>query len=364
MRKLLLLLLLGLSAPSPAQDAGKELETLRAQKTQAIAEKDAAATDMAQAEAIIAEAQRRNKPAAEAAAREALDSARQAFEEAQAAIARLDARIRELEAHPRSVPDFSLNPEAVKRLDLRIQAVDRRLKRLGKAVDLLGDGNPEWAKEWDANLSDLRRDSDQLFWVGLDLLTMDLAEAAVHGAELDLEAARKAFGCKEWEGLAEMEKSLLRLQKSWAGKTGDFDAWVGDVARLRKAAEAVDPTQAAAALRDLVAKAPGLYHHAEQAHASAETLEQIHAASVILFEVGVVLVKGAAHTGGTLGHLAVRATEAGLLIKLVREEEAQFEALKGRSFERKQKKLELMQKMGELEEEKRTLEWARQKAGG
>jgi hypothetical protein len=206
----------------------------------------------------------------------------------------------------------------------------------------------------------MRQDSDRLLWAGLDLLTLDLAEAAKYAKTVS--SADAAFDTEVWRMASQQRKSLQKLRQSWPGES--VASWIHELERLEKAAREHDTVETIAIAREAIAKGESVYHHAKDSAAAQDTLDALYHASVSLGQIAVICTRGVGEKVTPVGHLVARSVEAALLLKLLNEEEQQLNELSSRAYDRQKKRRELNETLSNLEQERERLEWARQRARG
>jgi hypothetical protein len=259
--------------------------------------------------------------------------------------------------------DLAKDPELARITRVRLDQINSRIERLQKAIDILGDSNPEWAKEWQNLHKDQIESTHQLMWNSLDLLTIGLAEGYKYATEAQLNKAREVFQGQDFSELMHQKESLLRMRKMFVD-TPAFDNWINDLNGVEEAAGRNETANAIAKVRDSISTGVEVYHEAKTAAASDDAMEQLYHGSTALGGVAVALVGGVGAKVALPAAAGFKLVEAGLTIKLIREEDQQFTALSTQAYERNQKKLELMKKKDDLENQASELKNVLQRSEG
>jgi hypothetical protein len=262
-----------------------------------------------------------------------------------------------------TVVDLAKDPELVKESQLRLDQINARLGRIQKAIDILGDANPEWAKEWENLHKDQTEATHGLMWNSLDLLTLGLAEGYKSVSEAKLKKAQEVFQGQEFEELMRQKTSLEKMRATFGG-TQAFDKWINDLNKVEQAANRVETAEAIVKIRDLAADGKEIYQNAKEAAVSDNAMDKLYHTSTLIGEIAVPLTSGVAAKVAVPTQAAAKLTEAGLRVKLIYEEEQQFNALSSQAVHRNHKKLELMAKREELQNQAKELEMVIQRSKG
>ena len=266
-------------------------------------------------------------------------------------------------AHLATALDLAKDPQLVEAARLRLKQINSRLGRLQKAIDILSDSNPEWQKEW-ANLHhDQIEQTHELMWNGLDLLTFGLAAGAEKATKIELEKVQDIF---EGEGLSDLmrrKESLLKMREAFNNKEA-FDKYISNLTLLEKAVRYKGTAEAVAKLRDAVSSGLDTYKETKKSVVNRDATEMLYQGSLSMAGIGVSLVGGIGGKVAAPVAIGFKAVEAGLRVKLIYEEEQQFKNLSSQSYDRSQKKLELMKTKEELENQAIDLEMVLHRSEG
>jgi hypothetical protein len=264
---------------------------------------------------------------------------------------------------PITVVDLAKDPELVKESQLRLDQINARLRRIQKAIDILGDSNPEWAKEWNNLHKEQIEVTHGLMWNSLDLLTLGLAEGYKYASEGNLKKAREVFQGQELSELMRQKASLEEMRTA-LGNTEAFDKWISDLNKVGEAANRADTAEAFARFRDLIVDGAEVYRDGKKAGINSDAMDKLYHTSTIIGEMAVLLVKGVGTDVAAPAQTIAKGIEAGLRVKLIYEEEQQFNALSSQAVDRNHEKLELMTKKEELQNQASGLEMVIQRSKG
>lgn len=269
------------------------------------------------------------------------------------------------------VRDLAQDPDAERLSAAQLRVVDRRIANLQKTISLLGDANPEWSKERDHVLDDLREDRAGLAWELVNLISLGLVKGLQVLAHSNLSAAyadalAKAFK-EPLRNLPGEEARLNQVLKTSQDPelTKAIVEYVAALHRLDSARKSNDVLYAIERTRDAVGALKDEFDMLE-AHppGSRNPAEALYSSSVLVGRFALVFVAEgpeavAAIGGSALASLAVGGGEA------VRtwEEYHQLSTLNDNASDRNRMKMELMGRLTGLRQEREHLLWAVQHAG-
>jgi len=259
--------------------------------------------------------------------------------------------------------DISKDPALAASSRQLLAQINDRLNRLQKAIDILGNSNPEWTKEWETLHQEQIKATDQLMENGLELLTLGLAEGAKGVTEAQLEKAREAFQGQDFSELMRQRDSLLKIRKT-VGDLPALDKWINELNRVEAAAGRRDTAEAIADMRELVIARKEAHEEMKKAGDSNDDMEKLYHNSAALGGVAVALVGGVGAKVAMPVAAAFKLTEAGLSVKLICEENRQFDQLAAQSVDRSKKKLELMKTRDDLKDQAQRLDNVIQRSDG
>ena len=250
------------------------------------------------------------------------------------------------------VVDLSENAGLVEASRLRLEQINGRIARLEKAIIILGSSNPEWAREWKVLEEESIEQTDKVFWNGLDLLTLGIAGLYEGKTEAASKKAEEVFQGQEFSELMRQKESLLKLRRTLPNSQA-LGRWIDELSLVEKAAGSKDMAALSAHLRECLFHAKDVWEEHKHAGGDKDTMKELYHYSTALGGFAVAFpseVRGKVAPKVALPvQASLKLVEAGLRVKLVCEEEAQFNNLRAQSDDRARKKRELLDTKADLE---------------
>jgi hypothetical protein len=252
-----------------------------------------------------------------------------------------------------TLKNLSEDSDLQKRVKLRLDEIERRINGLNKAISLLDDvANPKWQEALDSLTEDMRENLDELLWVSLDMITLDLMEAVKFtkgGLPPSIEEKLKN---PVWQKLYKRKDDLAKLLKRVTGmEAAAVENALKTVTEIENAKTWPEVIKGMEKARDLVARSKEIREEMEKAAKSSQIYDTLFNVSVITGQVGLSLIEGTCKPVAVAGHYVTRAIEGALLVKLIEEGEQQLIEMDLQAATRQQKKGELLHKVSRLQEE-------------
>jgi hypothetical protein len=260
--------------------------------------------------------------------------------------------------------DLARDPELAALASAQLELVNGRLARIDQAIKILGDSNPEWHKEWAQLREEQIEATHKLAWNCLDLATAGLAKSYELATESQLKEAEEVFQGDSFESLMKWKQSILDGQKRLGFSLTVWDSELEDLGRLEEAVHNHNVVEAVVDLRNAVFAGKEAFEKAEKAGFTTEEKARLFQGSLALSRVALSLTGGIAAKVAEPIDAALKLTEAGLSLKLIREEHQQFGALSDQAYARDKKKLELLKTQGELQTQRASLNMVIQRSKG
>jgi hypothetical protein len=258
------------------------------------------------------------------------------------------------------VRNLARDPALSKANQLLLDQLNGRLARLQKAIDLLGSTNPEWAKEFNRLYEEHVEACHEALLNSLELGTLGLAEGYKAATEAQLKSAQAAFGGQEWAELSRQRDSLINIQKGM--NNAALAKWISELDGVEKAVQAHDTASAVARVRESIISGKEAYEGAKKAAASGDDMRALYNASVALGAATVPFAEGLAGKVAPYAKAGFKTAELALNVKLIIEENRQFDDLSRQSVDRNVKRLELMRTVEQLREQKSAIEMTIQRS--
>jgi hypothetical protein len=148
------------------------------------------------------------------------------------------------------------------------------------------------------------------------------------------------------------------------GNSPALDKWINALNLLDTAVQNHETAHAIGFFREAIVSGKEAYEEAKKAGANSNAMDQLYHGSTAVGGLAVALVRGPAAEVVAPVAASLKIIEAGLRVKLVMEENRQFDALSDQAFQRDQEKLQLMKKQESLENQARDLQMVIQRSGG
>lgn len=269
-----------------------------------------------------------------------------------------------------TVPNLATDPNAARLSAAQLHLVDGRIANLQKAIALLGDDNPEWARERDRVLDDMREDSQGLAWEFVNLATIGFAEWAkietqAHLDDMHVNAAVKSVS----EALANLPSEEARLNRIMAQSkdpalTKAILEYTGALHRLRDAEATHDVAVMAGRAREAAfALREEFELMRDNPPGSTAIADGLYMSSAMMGRIAMAFVAEGPEAGAVLaGSVGSSLAVGGREIYNLWQERQRLAALDQNASARNQMRVELTRRLNDLEDEHDRLAWAVQHA--
>lgn len=257
------------------------------------------------------------------------------------------------------VPNLAIDPNAARLDAAQLHLVDQRIANLKKAIALLGDSNPEWARERDHVLDDMHDTRLEISWETVNLMSLGFAEWAKRMAKTNVADAAKNVLLKSLkESLADLPSEEARLDQIMATTkdirlTKAILEYKGALQRLRDAQHARHVVEIVARARDAADMLKSEFDLMKTGlNLGNKVADELYMSSAFVGGVAVLFVASpieaaAATTGSVLSSVAVGGRAAVNLWK----ERAELAALNQDASRRNRLRVELTSRLQSLEQE-------------
>jgi hypothetical protein len=267
------------------------------------------------------------------------------------------------------VANLANDPNAARLSAAQIKLVDGRIANLQKAIALLGGSNPEWARERQRVLDDMHEDAVALSQEGVNLMTIGLTDLAKLAAESHVsnmyhDALVKAFK----EPLKDLPSEEARLNRILV-TTQDPDLtkaileYKDALHRLREAQYSNDVVKMVARTREAAEILKSEFAMLTLKPRSIDIGDGLYQSSAFLGLVAIVFTVGPEAIATTVGSAGSSIVLGGRQSVNLWQERAQLKALDQNTSNRNRMKVELTERLYELEQQHERLVWAVQHAG-
>jgi len=257
--------------------------------------------------------------------------------------------------------NLAQDPTAAKLSELQLEAVEARIARLRKCIELLDyKSNPEWAREMAMLHDEMVKTNSEFLWTGLDLFSLGCVESAKLS---EVQLSESIYQDSIWKELQMQEQNLITQAKTASPAEAEaLNRTVEAMKRLEDAREARNAPGMAAIIRESISQGKETYERSARVIKDPRVADALYDASAVIGRTSIIFVKGVGGKVAPPAEMAESATHIGLLINQMHEEDQQFKEMSDRSYQRQQKKVELIQKVGELVEERERLKYAVQRS--
>ncbi len=249
--------------------------------------------------------------------------------------------------------------------------VDNRIANLQKALALLGDDNPEWARERDRVLEDMHENAVDVSMEVVNLLSLGFAELFKFATASQMDAAEIDALSKAYQKpLASLPAEEARVSRIMGAEQDPklkdaIQGYLDALHRYREARDTHDVAEMVARARDSV---EALKYEFELMKLNSpkpnDVANDLYVSSAMVGRIAIIFTEGsaavAAAAGSALSSVAVGGREA---VNYWQERD-QLAALDQNASARNQMKVELNGRLNDLQEEHGRLVWAVQHAGG
>jgi hypothetical protein len=268
------------------------------------------------------------------------------------------------------VPNLAADPDAARRSAAQLRLVDDRIASLKKAIDQLGDSNPEWARERERALDDSNEAAVSASIEGVNLLTLGFAEymKSMQGARV--EAARMSALAQTFtEPLANLSADEARLNQVLAmTKNPELAnaviAFKATMQRLRDARDANDIIAMTARTRDAIEELNSAFEIGKLEPTTHNAYAGLYRASATLGGLAIVFVAEGtpAAAVAAIGSAASSVVVGGTALVNVWQERDQLAALDQNASSRNRLRVELMGRLTDLQQQRDSLAMAVQRS--
>lgn len=268
-----------------------------------------------------------------------------------------------------AVPNLAEDPNAARLSAAQLKTVDARIAFLRKEIELLGEANPEWAREREWVSDDMHEAAAGAAWEGVNLLSLGLAE-------LTKILSKARFSALQTKALREsLQKPLRYLPEEEARLKGILETTkdpevakaishyldtlhrLGDAQRSKGAADMI------ARARDA---ADALSSHFELMKGkSPGAADELYMSSAFMGSVAIVFIaEGPEAIAASAGSAGSSVLVGGRALMNYWEERRQMQRLDQNASDRNSLRMELMGRLNELQDRRDSLALAVQRAGG
>jgi hypothetical protein len=270
-------------------------------------------------------------------------------------------------------PRIDADPNAGRLSRAQLQIVDGRIAALQKAVALLGEDNPEWGRERDRVLEDMHENVIGLSVEGVNLMSLGLTELAKAATQSQLAGAKADVMMKAFEGpMANLPAEEARLDRIMAA-TDDpalvnaIQDYTAALRRLREARYSADVAGMVARARDA---AEALHSELEMVRRnpppSGAAADGLYVSSAFLGRLGIVFLaagEGPEAAAAGVGSAASSVLVGGRELVNLWEERGRLAALDENASARNRMRIELNERLADLQQQHDRLVWAAEHAG-
>lgn len=268
--------------------------------------------------------------------------------------------------------NISKDPDAARLSAIQLQLVNHRIAYLQKAIALLGDSNPEWARERDRLLEDRHEDVMGACSEAVNLMSLGLAEWAKEAAKLHLDNSQINYLMRAFqEPLANLPSDEAKLNRILAttsdpALTKAILEYEADLHQLRSAAASKDVVDMAARTRDAVEV---LHSESEimqlKPPQSASAANALYVSSATVGSVAIIFVAdGPQSVAAAIGSAGSSILVGGREAVNLWQEHKELAALDQQASDRNRMRVELTGRLNDLQQQRDRLTWAVQHAGG
>jgi len=268
------------------------------------------------------------------------------------------------------VPNLANDRNAARLSGAQLRLVDSRIAILQKAIALLGDSNPEWARERKRVLEDMHEDTVGLSGEGVNLLSLGLAEWTKIVAESHLSDMRMNT---LWEAvqkpLANLPSEETRLNRIMAttqdpALTEAILKYTAALHRLRDAQRSKDVVNILARTRDAAEGLNSQFELMKLKPPQSDDADGLYVSSAFVGRVAIVFVaEGPEAVAAAIGSAGSSVLVGGRELVNLWEERSQLAALDQNASDRNQMRVKLTGRLNDLQQEHDRLVWAVQHAG-
>jgi ubiquinone biosynthesis protein UbiJ len=268
------------------------------------------------------------------------------------------------------VPDLANDPNAARLSATQLRLVDGRIANLQKAIALLGDSNPEWARERKRVLEAMHEDAVGITWEGVNILTIGLTQlgeriALSHLSDMHINALVKAFK-EQLTNLPSEEGRLNRIMATTQDPslTKAILEYTSTLHRLRDAQYSNDVAIMVRCTRDAAETLKSEFEVLKLKPQPADINDGLYVSSAFVGAAAIIFVSEgpeavAASVGSAMSSIAVGGRE---LVNLW-QEWGRMAALGQNTSDRNRVRVQLIGRLNELQEQHDRLVWAVQRAG-
>jgi hypothetical protein len=267
------------------------------------------------------------------------------------------------------VPNLASDPNASRLSAAELRLFDGRIATLHKAIALLGDSNPEWARERKRVLDAMHEDAVGVSWEGVNLLSIGLTELAkrtaqAHLSDMHINVLVKAFK----EPLSNLPSEEARLNRILAATqdpalTKAILEYTAALHRLSDAQYSNDVVRMVARTLEGADALKSEFEILKTNPQSPDVGDGVYLSSAFVGSVAIIFVAEgpealAAAAGSAVSSIAVGGRE---LVNLW-QERGQLAALDQNTSDRNRMRARLEGRLNELQQQHDTLVWAVQHA--
>ena len=266
------------------------------------------------------------------------------------------------------VPNLANDPNAARLSAPQLRVVDGRIANLHKAIALLGDSNPEWARERTRVLDDMHEDAVGISWECVNLVSLGLTRLAeriaqTHLSDMHINALVKAFK----EPLTNLPSEEARLNRIMAttqdpALTKAILEYTAALHRLRDAQYSNDVVRMVARTQDAAETLKSEFEVMKSMPRSADVDDGLYVSSAFLGAVAIIFVTGPEEVAATAGSAGSSIVVGARESVNFWQERGQLRALGQSTSNRNRMRVQLNGRLDELQEQHDRLVWAVQHA--
>jgi hypothetical protein len=266
------------------------------------------------------------------------------------------------------VPNLANDPNAARLSAAQLRLVDGRIANLQRAIALLSDSNPEWARERERLLEAQHEDRVDFSWECVNLVSLGLArlvgqttESRMEGAKID--ALLKAFK----EPLAGLPAEEARVSRIMAASqdpklTGAIQEYLNALHRYREAQDTHDVAVMFTRVRDSVEALVAEFELMKSKPPRSDDIDGLYVSSAMVGRIAMIFAEGSTATVATYGSAGASILVGGREAINLWQEYGQLAALDQNASDRNRMKVELNARLNSLHQEHDRLDWAAQRA--
>lgn len=263
----------------------------------------------------------------------------------------------------KTVPNLALNPHLAQVDLLELRAVQARMARLHKALDILEKADQGASDEWKALHAEMVEQSREIQWQAFLFMTAGLGEVLKLASAENLREAEALQHSTIWTELPIEKAKLQSLLTSSHGKDAEvLKEAIASFERLERAHQFKDNVETGNRLREAMVVEMDAMKRLSPREADPRTVNVLFESSVFMGRTAIVFGKGVVAKSAAVASFGEPFAEAGALYLMMGQEERQLNELSGHAADRQTKRREIHEQLGELENRQQSLQWAIQRA--